>query len=404
MNKQSSINIGAFVGVVLTGWVPGVTSVTAQEISLVPVAVCEYEAGTCHTGGQPCVMSEDCGASDWCERICNPLTAIFGTETNDTGDPTELFLLQSGSVYQVELEVRFSGWGQAPGMATLGSFRAVLDTNGLAGTNAEPPQAGADLQIFRNHLGQYSGAYSVKFTCHSFVPPDLVNTGRPCNSPWDPCPPGTFCLNNPEWPFPIVTDEVPCWDWEEPLEWPVWCGTTHPGACVSDQPGWSAYGGTLIVDVPPAAAGTYTLAFVPAPEETFLHDCTGTNISGTTLTVGEISIGGACCLSDGSCSLATAFDCELAGGTWVASLCEGDADDDGVDEACGEAESNDSDGDGIDDSNDQCPGVDDLVFAPECAGAIPTVSNWGLAILAMALLVIGKVYYGRRGSGNVIKS
>jgi len=40
--------------------------------------------------------------------------------------------------------------------------------------------------------------------------------------------------------------------------------------------------------------------------------------------------------------------------------------------------------------------VDDAVFAPECVGQIPTVSEWGLVILALLLLVAGKVYFGRR--------
>ena len=80
----------------------------------------------------------------------------------------------------------------------------------------------------------------------------------------------------------------------------------------------------------------------------------------------------------------------------------------------------DADGDGIDELCDECPGVDDAVFgipvcsgtnqpcesdadcgpggvcAPACNGAIPTVSQWGLLILALTLLVAGKVYFGRR--------
>ena len=58
----------------------------------------------------------------------------------------------------------------------------------------------------------------------------------------------------------------------------------------------------------------------------------------------------------------------------------------------------DSDGDGVADCNDQCPGVDDAIFAPGCQGAIPTVSEWGLVILALLLLVGAKVYFGRRAA------
>ena len=56
----------------------------------------------------------------------------------------------------------------------------------------------------------------------------------------------------------------------------------------------------------------------------------------------------------------------------------------------------DEDADGVADCNDQCPGVDDGVFAPGCATAIPAVSQWGLVILALLLLTAGKVYFARR--------
>jgi len=60
----------------------------------------------------------------------------------------------------------------------------------------------------------------------------------------------------------------------------------------------------------------------------------------------------------------------------------------------------DADGDSVDDLCDACPGVDDAIFAPGCAGAIPTVSEWGLAILTLALLTLGKVF-GLRVSSKV---
>ena len=63
---------------------------------------------------------------------------------------------------------------------------------------------------------------------------------------------------------------------------------------------------------------------------------------------------------------------------------------------CGTADEGDEDSDGVLDCVDQCRGVDDAIFAPECDGAIPTVSEWGLVILALLLLVAGKVYFGRR--------
>ena len=56
----------------------------------------------------------------------------------------------------------------------------------------------------------------------------------------------------------------------------------------------------------------------------------------------------------------------------------------------------DSDGDGVFDCDDQCPGVDDAIFVPQCRGAIPTVSQWGLVILALLLLAAGKIAFDPR--------
>ncbi len=56
----------------------------------------------------------------------------------------------------------------------------------------------------------------------------------------------------------------------------------------------------------------------------------------------------------------------------------------------------DWDNDGVPNCDDLCPGVDDATFGPDCRGMIPTVSEWGLVVLALLLLVAGKVYFGRR--------
>lgn len=164
----------------------------------------------------------------------------------------------------------------------------------------------------------------------------------------------------------------------------------------------------------------------------------------------------ACCLTGGLCESLLELDCAAAGGTSSASgiSCEGDGDGDGVDQLCGDLcpfdaaktqpgecgcgipepgvcgcgisdvdtdgdsvpdcfddcpnDSNkvapgqcgcgvdddaDSDGDTIPDCTDKCAGIDDRIFAPECADAIPTVSEWGLIVLALALLALAKVRF-----------
>ena len=123
----------------------------------------------------------------------------------------------------------------------------------------------------------------------------------------------------------------------------------------------------------------------------------------------------ACCLGDGTCTMADALCCvnEL-GGTpqGPSSICEGDTDSDGLDGACGDecpldadkyvpglcgcgTPDVDTDGDGVPDCNDLCPGVDDDAFGPGCADAIPTVSQWGLVVLALLLLTVSKVRFCR---------
>ena len=69
----------------------------------------------------------------------------------------------------------------------------------------------------------------------------------------------------------------------------------------------------------------------------------------------------------------------------------------------------DEDGDGVPDCCDACPfGEWDPDFEPAsapdsqcepymgCDDAIPTVSQWGLIVMALLLLVAGKIYFGRR--------
>lgn len=66
---------------------------------------------------------------------------------------------------------------------------------------------------------------------------------------------------------------------------------------------------------------------------------------------------------------------------------------------CGESDG-DADGDAVADCVDQCPGLDDALYAPGCVNAIPTVSTWGLVAMALMLMVVAKVGIGRRAARN----
>jgi hypothetical protein len=70
---------------------------------------------------------------------------------------------------------------------------------------------------------------------------------------------------------------------------------------------------------------------------------------------------------------------------------------------CGVPDTGDADGDGVLDCVDQCPGADDTVDSdangiPDCleTDAIPTLSEWGVLVMSLLLLVGLKLRFGRR--------
>ncbi|MCH7994401.1 MAG: IPTL-CTERM sorting domain-containing protein [Planctomycetes bacterium] len=110
------------------------------------------------------------------------------------------------------------------------------------------------------------------------------------------------------------------------------------------------------------------------------------------------------------CPLDSPDDSDGDGTCDTTDLCPGfddrlDNDGDGVPDGCDvcpnaddnlPGQQDDDDGDGVINCVDQCRGADDAIYAPECEGAIPTLSAWGLTVLALTLLVFAKVAFGRR--------
>lgn len=121
-----------------------------------------------------------------------------------------------------------------------------------------------------------------------------------------------------------------------------------------------------------------------------------------------------CCFSDSTCQMLASVCCTAAGGSVGSpnAACDNDTDQDGIDRGCGDdcpgdaaklqpglcgcgqSDTADSDADTILDCFDQCPGVDDGVFAPGCTVAIPAASEWGLVVITLCLLCAGKVGFG----------
>jgi len=117
------------------------------------------------------------------------------------------------------------------------------------------------------------------------------------------------------------------------------------------------------------------------------------------------TISEALCLAEGGEPLSSCNDLDLDGNAGCDDLCPEDPDKTEPGECgCGVSDV-DSDGDTVPDCFDICPGGDDFLdedndgVPDECAHpfTIPTVSEWGLAILALILLVMGKLAWrGRR--------
>ena len=110
------------------------------------------------------------------------------------------------------------------------------------------------------------------------------------------------------------------------------------------------------------------------------------------------------------CPLDNPDDSDGDGTCDTTDLCPGfddrlDNDGDGVPDGCDACpgtddnlpgQQDDDDGDGVLNCVDQCRGADDAIYTPQCVGAIPTLSAWGLTVLALTLLILAKVAFGRR--------
>ncbi len=281
----------------------------------------------------------------------------------------------------VELEIHISGWRYASCSTDLGAYQATIQSSDYSSGGGESlipvgwpdtPEDGAYIDTDR---------------------PDFVFFGS------GSIPVDAVCLATLDYEY----------------------GSAVMGDWAVDE-GGVYYGGTLILEVPPGAAGIYTIGFNPADTKTFLtgqcDKIPGVSRIPGIITVGDCQPNGI--LDDEDILYGTSEDCDDNG---MPDECETDTDGDGVIDACdpcpqdnpddtdddGVCDSNDvcpgapdvdSDGDGVLDCLDQCPGVDDRIFAPGCVDAIPTVSAWGLVILALLLLTTGKVCFGRRDQAH----
>ncbi len=339
----------------------------------------------------------------------HPVTAgdnIICTPGEGACGETQIILSEGGVIVTLFLEISEWAWpGQDPNDMNywLASFWATLDSSTLTGGHAGNPGTvdGVDLVPVGQPGMGFEGAYLALEVCTDDPDdPDMTDpitrysfcrtyTPQPGSAP---CPAShPDCVQRPDFIFAGL-DHTPSVS-TSTLDYFWGIGSVD---CVPDLDGGQTkfYFGTLLLDVPPAATGTYNVNFLDDPNFTLWCLCPGCLLWGTELTPGQITI------------IPGASDCN---GNGVPDESEPDTDGDGTIDGCdgcpndpnktepgvcgcGVDDDPDADGDGIPDCVDECPGVDDDAFAPDCAVAIPTVSAWGLAVMTLLLLLLAKLY------------
>ena len=170
------------------------------------------------------------------------------------GTPSEI-LIPAGGV-TVTLELKVSGWGEAPGAPLLGAYQGTLDS----------------AASYSNGVGADIGPLNPLTEDGLFIDTaraDFVYFGR----------------------TPLAAVFVGTLDYE--------MGSTCMGGFPPD-PGIIQYGATLILDIPAAAKGTYEITLNPDSSKTFLNNDIAELIPGLVRTTGLVTIvTGQCCYNLG---------------------------------------------------------------------------------------------------------
>jgi len=358
--------------------------------------------------------------------ICLPGEGVCG--------PSRILLSEGGVVVTLFLEVL--DWDvDQDGFIELELYHGVVDSNtykgGVSGNPGTLP--GYDLLPLGQDTGMgFEGAFQSLKVCGDIFNPSDFDPLRPCDTLAD-CDQGhptrIYCIDRPDFVFygidymPFVSTGTPDYGW----------GAASYTCAHDDRT--IKYGGTLLVEVPVGARGTYHVDFIDDTDFTLLTDCGSLFIIPRNVMPAQISIGPGFVDCNGN-GVPDDFDPDTDG-DGVIDDCDGcpddrrkiepglcgcgvddDADRDGdgtpdcVDQCpddanktepglcgCGRDDFADSDVDGVPDCFDQCPGVSDSVFAPDCTNAIPTLSRWGVIVTSLLLMVAAKIHFGRRADG-----
>ena len=245
----------------------------------------------------------------------------------------EIVIPQGG--VQIQFDIMVSGWGDAPGSPDLGAFGIGFDPSSLLGTNAIPPNPGVDL-FFPARVPCTSADDCATGGCGSFESafcddnqPAFQFTARCLDDASEPCASGGTCSGTPvcipNLGFLLVACS-PAYAVAIPpsgnFEWIAACGS----GSIPD-PGVPKFGGSLRVDVPTGAGGTYTIVIEDDPDVTVLFDREGLRIPGLTRIAGTIRLTADCndngVPDEQDIAAGTSPDCN---GNGVPDECEPEAD------------------------------------------------------------------------------
>ncbi|UCE58268.1 MAG: hypothetical protein JSU63_12590 [Phycisphaerales bacterium] len=299
--------------------------------------------------------------------------------------PNEIIL--GGGGVRVTLFIRLEDWDpDDDGIPTLGVYQATVDATTYEGGllpdvayTAHPGNpgtlTGCDLATLSSD-GEYpscDGAFpALKICCsHLADPIGTADWLSYCGS--DPSVCGDFpagCIDRPDFVFGGL-HFTPS-DMLNPPDCAIGFATTD---CRDDDDQLPYYyGGTLIVEVPACARGTYNVGFVDDDECTYFRSCPapGELIPGLLRTPAQITIAYSDCNSNGvsdwdDVSSGISLDCDNNGRP---DECQVDSDGDGFIDPCdicaGFNDNEDADSDGTPDGCDECPLDPEKTFPGQC--------------------------------------